>query len=59
MIRKYERRQVPEQLISKLIDSAARAPSAGHTQVQEFIVVKDPDTKRKLRKAGFGEPRAR
>jgi hypothetical protein len=31
MIRRYEKRQVPEQLICKLIDNAARAPSAGHT----------------------------
>jgi nitroreductase len=29
MIRRYEKRQVPEQLIG----NAARAPSAGHTQV--------------------------
>jgi nitroreductase len=26
-----------------------RAPSAGHTQVQEFIIVKDPTIKKKLR----------
>jgi nitroreductase len=35
----------------KLIKIAHRAPIAGHTQVQEFIIVKDPVTKRKLRKA--------
>ena len=50
MIRKYAQdRQVPEKIINKLIDNASRAPSAGHTQVQEFIVIKDPSTKRKLR----------
>jgi nitroreductase len=50
MIRKYDQsREVPEKIINKLIDNASRAPSAGHTQVQEFIVIKNPSTKRKLR----------
>jgi nitroreductase len=56
MIRKYKQnREVPEQLVKKLIDSAARAPSAGHTQVQEFIVIKDLNTKRKLRLASVNQ----
>jgi nitroreductase len=50
MIIKYDQtREVPENIINKLIDNASKAPSAGHTQVQEFIVIKDPSTKRKLR----------
>ncbi|HEX7033250.1 MAG TPA: nitroreductase family protein [Nitrososphaera sp.] len=55
MIRKYQKRDVPEQLIDKLIDNASRAPSAGHTQVQEFIIVKDMETKRKLRLASVNQ----
>jgi nitroreductase len=55
MIRKYRSREVPERLISKLIENASRAPSAGHTQVQEFIVIKDPNTKRKLRLASVNQ----
>ncbi|MEW6604594.1 MAG: nitroreductase family protein [Thermoproteota archaeon] len=55
MIRAYQRRDVPDRLIYKLIDNASRAPSAGHTQVQEFIVVKDPETKRKLRRASVNQ----
>ena len=56
MIRKYDQsREVPEQLINKLIENATKAPSAGHTQVQEFIVVKDLDTKRKLRLASVNQ----
>jgi len=51
MIREYdEDKQIPEEIITKLIRDAHRAPSAGHTQVQEFIIVKDPTIKRKLRK---------
>lgn len=37
MIGAYQRRDIPDRLIYKLIDNASRAPSAGHTQVQEFI----------------------
>ena len=56
MIRMYDQnRQVPEHLINKLLDNASRAPSAGQTQVQEFIVVKDPAKKRKLRKASVNQ----
>ncbi len=56
MIRKYDQtREVPENIINKLIDNASRAPSAGHTQVQEFIIVKDPSTKRKLRLASVNQ----
>lgn len=55
MIRKYQSRDVPEQMIIKLIENASRAPSAGHTQVQEFIIVRDPETKRKLRRASVNQ----
>lgn len=56
MVRKFDKsRYVPERLISKLLENASKAPSAGHTQVQEFIVVKDPATKRKLRLASVDQ----
>ncbi|HYO06685.1 MAG TPA: nitroreductase family protein, partial [Phototrophicaceae bacterium] len=42
MIREYDLgRQIPEEIVSRLIKNAHTAPSAGHTQVQEFIIVKD------------------
>jgi nitroreductase len=56
MIRQYDRqRQIPDQIIMKLIKNAHRAPSAGHTQVQEFIIVKNPTIKKKLRKAAVNQ----
>jgi nitroreductase len=56
MVRKYDQsREVPEHLICKLVENASKAPSAGHTQVQEFIVVKEPGTKRKLRLASVNQ----
>ncbi|MFL6398350.1 MAG: nitroreductase family protein [Nitrososphaeraceae archaeon] len=57
MIREYDsvRQQIPDELITKLIKNAHKAPSAGHTQVQEFIIVKDASTKKKLRKAAVNQ----
>jgi nitroreductase len=56
MIRKYEQdRQVSTDIINKLIRNAHRSPSAGHTQVQEFIIVIDPITKRKLCQTSLGQ----
>ena len=49
MIREYDldRQQIPDKILIKLIKNAHKAPSAGHTQVQEFIIVKDTSTKKK------------
>ena len=56
MIREYiTNKQIPEELIMRLIKNAHRAPSAGHTQVQEFIIVKDSITKKKLRKVAVDQ----
>jgi len=56
MIRQYELdRPIPDYIVAKLIENFHRAPSAGHTQVQEIIIVKDPSTKSKLGKAALGQ----
>ena len=56
MVREYQRnRQVPTEVINKLLKNAHRSPSAGHTQVQEFIIVIDPITKKKLCQASLGQ----
>ena len=56
MIREYiTNKQISEELIMRLIKNAHRAPSAGHTQVQEFIIVKDSITKKMLRKVAVDQ----
>ena len=56
MIREYiANKQIPEELIMRLIKNAHSAPSAGHTQVQEFIIVKDSITKKKLRRVAVDQ----
>ena len=56
MVREYQRnRQVPTEVINKLLKNAHRSPSPGHTRVQEFIIVIDPITKKKLCQASLGQ----
>jgi nitroreductase len=56
MVRRYKAdKPIPDSIITTLIENAHRAPSAGHTQVQEFIIVKDSSTKLKLAKAALGQ----
>src|SRR5919108_2372181 len=56
MVRTYKQnRSISDKIITKLIRNAHRAPSAGHTQVQEFIIVKDASIKKKLRKAAVNQ----
>ena len=47
-VRAYARRDVPEEIVERLIDAARWAPSAGNVQPWEFIVVRKHETKRKL-----------
>lgn len=56
MVREYDQdKKISDKIIMKLIRNAHRAPSAGHTQVQEFIIIKDHAIKKKLRKAAVSQ----
>lgn len=55
MCRKYQSRDVPETTIDKLLDLARRFPSAGHTQPQEFIIIRDQKIKNALGKAAVNQ----
>ncbi len=39
---------VPDELIRKIIDAGLRAPTGGDVQNWRFIVVKDPEIKKKI-----------
>ena len=47
-IRKYEEKDVPEDILNQILESVKWAPSWANTQCWEVIVVKDADTKEKL-----------
>lgn len=55
MCREYEERDVEKEKIDKILDLASRFPSAGHTQPQEFIVVRDQKVKDSLGEAALGQ----
>jgi nitroreductase len=47
-LRRLKPDPVPEELITRILDAAIRAPSAGNAQNWAFIVVRDPEQRRKL-----------
>lgn len=48
-IRKYLSKEVPDEILKKIIGAANMAPSALNQQPWEFVVVKDKELKRKIR----------
>ena len=47
-LRKYEDKDVPEELLNQILEAVQWSPSWANTQVWEIIVVKDPAIKEKL-----------
>ena len=54
-VRAFKEQSVTDQTIEKLIEAATWAPSAGNVQPWEFVIVKNPETKRKLSEAAFNQ----
>ncbi|MBX5329142.1 MAG: nitroreductase family protein [Candidatus Bathyarchaeota archaeon] len=54
-IRAFESRDVPNELVEKLIDAARWAPSAGNVQPWEFVVVRKPEIKKLLAEAALNQ----
>jgi len=53
MCREYSDRDVPQEKLDRILDLASRYPSAGHTEPQEFIVVRDQQVKENLARAAL------
>ena len=51
MIRAFKPVSVEDEKIERILRNAWRAPSAGHLQPQDFIIVKDKQVRRKLAEA--------
>ena len=47
-IRKFKDKPVPDELLWQIIETGTWAPSAGNMQAWEFVIVKDPESRRKL-----------
>ena len=48
MVRAYEPRPVPRETLERIVGTIRRAPSAGFSQGQRFVVVTDPDTRKAI-----------
>ena len=57
-VRDFSTRPVPVDLVETAIRVAASAPSGAHVQPWRFLVVSDPERKRRLREAAEEEERA-
>jgi nitroreductase len=53
MCREYLDRDVPQEKVDRILDLASRYPSAGHTEPQKFIVVRDRRVKEDLARAAL------
>ncbi len=47
-VRAFEDREIPEQILNRILDTARLAPSANNRQEWRFVVVRDKQTKAKL-----------
>ncbi len=52
-IRNFKTEDLPEQIVENLVEAARWAPSAGNIQPWKFIIVRKPETKKKLVKAAL------
>jgi nitroreductase len=48
MVRNYTSEPVDPDAVDRILDAARRAPSAGHSQGQAFVVVTDPGRRRRI-----------
>lgn len=54
-VRAFSDRDVSDEVLDKILDAARLAPSANNKQEWRFIVVRNPDTRKKLMEAAKGQ----
>src|SRR5437879_51808 len=59
MVRSFERRALPREVVERILANARRAPSAGFSQGWAFLVLEGPDETARLWRATFPDERAR
>ncbi|MGQ9638571.1 MAG: nitroreductase family protein [Thermodesulfobacteriota bacterium] len=55
-VRVFEDREIPEEIIEKLLDVAIQAPSGGNLQPLSIILVRNPEGRKKLADLSGGQP---
>ena len=54
-IRRFEKKDIPTDILDKLIDALIWAPSAGNLQARRFYFVRDEETKERLVQAALNQ----
>ena len=54
-VRAYEDRDVPDEVLTRLLEATRLAPSASNRQEWRFVVARDPDTRQRLMRAARGQ----
>lgn len=54
-VRSYQKKEIPEKILLKILEAARLAPSAKNLQDYKLIVIKDPSTKDRLGEAARGQ----
>jgi nitroreductase len=54
-VRAYEDRNVPDEVLTHILEATRLAPSASNRQEWRFVVVRDPDTRQQLMRAARGQ----
>ncbi len=54
-IRDFQKKDIPEKIMNKLIDALIWAPSAGNLQARKFYFIKDATIKRKIAAAALNQ----
>ena len=54
-IRDFQKKDIPEKIINKLIDALIWAPSAGNIQARKFYFIKDIPVKKKIAAAALNQ----
>ena len=47
-IRKYEKKEIPKEVLNQILEAGRNAPSAANQQPIHFIILRDGETKKKL-----------
>ncbi|UCE73338.1 MAG: nitroreductase family protein [Methanomassiliicoccales archaeon] len=54
-VRRFRQKKIEDNMIREIIEFGNLAPSAGNLQPRDFVVVKEPDTKKKLARAALDQ----
>lgn len=55
-VRKYSDKEVPDSLLSEIIEKASHAPTTGNMQLYSVIVTRDAESRARLTPAHFNQP---